>query len=50
MSFEIHPWKVVETGLDKERMAPVRKPHLHGKRLYGACAETLRKTTQATPI
>ena len=20
MSFEIHPWKVVETGLDKERM------------------------------
>lgn len=35
MSFEIHPWKVVETGLDKERMRLSESLHLHGKPLYG---------------
>ena len=49
MSFEIHPWKVVETGLDKERMRLSESLTSTGNG-YMACAETLRKTTPATPI
>lgn len=50
MSFEIHPWKVVETGLDKERMRLSESLTSTGNGYMGHGAETLRKTTQATPI
>lgn len=49
MSFEIHPWKVVETGLDKERMR-LSESLTSTETAIWACVETLRKTTPQTPI